>query len=75
MLKGERDIGLRPAIITPITKVNVVDFWLHQEILLVVMGELNIYPISATLPPKEEILGEMVQDVGVGLKRSTNVTC
>ena len=40
-----------------------------------VMGELNIYPISATLPPKEEILGEMVQDVGVGLKRSTNVTC
>ena len=52
MLKGEVDIGLRPADITPLTKVNVVDFLLFKEILLVVMVDLDICTIPATIHTK-----------------------
>ena len=44
-----------------------------KEILLVVMGDLDIGSILDTLPPKEDILGVSVQDVELGLKRSTNL--
>ena len=50
--KGEVVISIRPATITPITKANVVYFWLFQEIMLVVMGDLDIGHIPATIPPK-----------------------
>ena len=75
MLKVEVDIGLRPAIITPITKLNVLYFWIFQKILLFVMEELGIVKIPATLHPKEDIVGVIVQDVEVGLKRSTTLPC
>ena len=39
------------------------------------MGELDIGPILATLPPKEYIVGLMVQDVEVVMKRSTTLPC
>ena len=68
MLTGEVDIGLRTANFPLITKVNVVYCWIFQEILLVVMGELDIGPIPATLLAKEYIVGLMVQDIEVGLK-------
>ena len=42
---------------------------------MVVMGELDIGPIPATIPSKEVIVGVMVKDVEVGLKRSTTLTC
>ena len=51
-LKVEVDIGIKPATITPITKVKVVDCLLYQEIMLVVMGELDISPRPSTIPPK-----------------------
>ena len=75
MLKGEVDIGLRPDITLPITKVNVVDCRLFQYILLVVMEELDICTRPATLPPEEEIVGVTVKDMEVGLKRSTTLPC
>ena len=40
-----------------------------------VMVELDICYITATLPPKEEILGLMVQYMGVVLNRSTTCRC
>ena len=52
----------------------MVDCCIFQEILLVVMGELYIGPITDTLPPKEEIVGVRVQDMKVGLKISTTLT-
>ena len=52
MLKGKMGIGIQPATILPITKVNLVDCWIFQYILLVVMVELDIGPRPATLPPK-----------------------
>ena len=39
------------------------------------MGELDIGPRAATFPPKEEILGVMVQYTEVVLKRSTTHNC
>ena len=69
------DIGLIPYIITPMTNVNVVDCWIFQNILLMVMRELDIGPRPDTIPPKEEIVGVMVQDVEVGLKISYNIPC
>ena len=39
------------------------------------MRELDIGPRPATLPPKEDIGGVMVQDVEVVLNRSTTLTC
>ena len=75
MLKGEVDIGLRPSTITLVTKVSVVYFRLFQEILLVVMGELDIGPRPDTIPSKQVIVGVMVKDVEVGLKRSTTLPC
>ena len=63
MLKEEVDIGLLPATVPPLTKSNVLDCWIFQEILLVVMEELDIGPRPATIPPKEEILGMTVQDI------------
>ena len=61
---------LRPDTIPPLTKVNVVDCLIFQEILLVVMGELDICPKQATIPTKEYIVGVTVQETEVGLKRS-----
>ena len=43
--------------------------------MLVVMGDLDIGPIPETIPTKEEIVGVMVKDTEVGLKRSTTITC
>ena len=40
-----------------------------------VMGELDIGPISDTPPTKEEIVGVKLQEKVVGLKRSTIITC
>ena len=40
-----------------------------------VMKELDIGTIPDSLPPKEEIVGVMVQDVEVGLKISTTLPC
>ena len=40
-----------------------------------VMGELYIGPILATIPPKEDIVVVMGKYVEVGLKRSTNFPC
>ena len=37
------------------------------------MGELDIGPRPATIPPKNEISGMMVQDVELGLKISTTL--
>ena len=39
------------------------------------MGDLDIGTRPPTLPPKEEIVGVMVQAVEVGLKRCTTITC
>ena len=75
MFKGEVDICLRPSNINPITKVTVVDCWFQQEILLVVMRYLDIGSRPATLPPKEDIVGVVVQDVEVGLKISDILPC
>ena len=69
------DIGLIPYIITPMTNVNVVDCWIFQNILLMVMRELDIGPRPDTIPPKEEIVGVMVQDVEVGLKILSTLPC
>ena len=52
MSKVEVDIGLIPATTPPITKVNMVDCWIFQEILLLVVLELGIYPRLATLSNK-----------------------
>ena len=52
MLKVEVDIGIRPATIPLIARLKVVDFRLFKEILLSVMGELEIGPIPVTIPPK-----------------------
>ena len=46
-----------------------------KETLLMVMGELDIGTRSATITPKEEILGMSLQDKEVGLKRSTTIPC
>ena len=40
-----------------------------------VMEDLDIGPIPTTLPPKKEIVGVTVQDMEVGLIRSTTLTC
>ena len=42
--------------------------------ILVVMGALDICPIPDTLPPKEDIVGLMVQYMQVDLKISTNLS-
>ena len=39
------------------------------------MGELDIGTMTATLLHKEGIVGVMVQDVELGLKISTTLTC
>ena len=39
------------------------------------MGELDIGPRPANIPPKEEIVGVTVQDMEVGLKISTTRPC
>ena len=39
------------------------------------MGELDVGPRPDTLPPKEEILGMMVQDLELGMKISTTLPC
>ena len=39
------------------------------------MRDLVISPIPDTIPPNEEIVGVTVQDMEVGLKRSTTLTC
>ena len=75
MLKGGVDIGLIPDTIYSIIKINVVDYLLFREILLVVMGKLYICPRTATLPPKEEIVWLMVKEMEVGLKRLNNFPC
>ena len=46
-----------------------------QGKLLVVMGELDICLRSDTIPPKEDIVGVMLQDVEVGLKISATIHC
>ena len=53
MLKGELDIGLQQANIPPLTKVNVADYCIFQDILLVLMGELDIGPRPSTLLTEE----------------------
>ena len=35
------------------------------------MGELDIAPVPGTLPPKEKIVGEIVQDMEIFPKKST----
>ena len=75
MLKVEVDIGLCPATITCITKVNMVYCSLYQEIMLVGMGELDINPRPYTLHPEEEIVSVKVQVMEVGLKISTIIIC
>ena len=40
-----------------------------------VMGELDIGKRLVTLPSKEDILGVTVQDMHIGMKRSTTVPC
>ena len=40
-----------------------------KDILLVVMGELDIGPRPATITPEEEIVVVMVQDVELGMKK------
>ena len=40
-----------------------------------VMGDFDIGPIISTLPNREEIVGVMLQEMGVGTKRSTTRTC
>ena len=40
-----------------------------------VMGELYIGPRPANLSRKEEIVGVTLQDVEVGMKISTTITC
>ena len=39
------------------------------------MGELDIGTIPATIPPKKEILGVTSEEMEVGLKISTTLTC
>ena len=73
MLKRKVDIGLQPDNIRPVIKANVVDCWLLREILLVVMGDLDIGTRLANIPPKNEIVGVTVQDMKVGLKRWTTI--
>ena len=46
-----------------------------QEILLEVMGELDISTRPANLPPKEDISGVMVKYMEVCPKRSKNRLC
>ena len=77
MLKLEVDIyiGLIPATIPPITNVHVVDCWHHHNILFFLMVELDIGQITATLTPKDRLVGLMVQDVEVGMKRSVTLIC
>ena len=74
-MKGEVDIGLIPTTIYPITKVKVADCCIFQEILLEVMGELDISTRPANLPPKEDISGVMVKYMEVCPKRSKNRLC
>ena len=71
MLKGDVDIGLIPTTISPITKVKVVYCWLFQDILLLLMQELYIDPRPATIPPKEETVGVVLQDMELCPKRLT----
>ena len=73
MFNGDVDISLRPATVPPITQLDVVGCLIYQVILLVVIGEWDIGPRPANIPPKEEILGVMVQDMKVGLKISTTL--
>ena len=40
-----------------------------------VMGELDMVPRQATILPKEDIVGVTLQDMEVGLMRSTNLPC
>ena len=40
-----------------------------------VMGDFDIGTIISTLPNREEIVGVMLQEMGVGTKRSTTRTC
>ena len=69
------DICLVPATIPTTTKENVVDCLIFQKIRLVVTGELDIGPRTDNLPPKEEILGVMLKDMGLCLKISTTCPC
>ena len=39
------------------------------------MGQFDIGTIPANLPPKEDIVGMIVQDMEVGLKVSTTIYC
>ena len=52
----------------PPNQYELVDCSLFQEILLAVMGELDISTRPANLTPKEAIVGVMVQEVEKGLK-------
>ena len=63
------DIGIQPATIPTITKVNVVHCWIFQEILLVVMVELGIGLRPFTVPPEYDTVWLTVQDMEIGLKR------
>ena len=75
MFKGEVDICLIPDTILIMVKVNMVDSLFFKKILLVAIGELDLGTIPDTIPPKEDIVGVMVQDMEVVLKRSTTRTC
>ena len=75
MLEGEVYIGLQTATIPPITNMNVVDCWIFQEILLVVMGELYIVSRLATIPPKDDIARVMVQDIELVINISNTLHC
>ena len=46
-----------------------------KEKLLVLMGDIDIGPIPATINTKEEIVGLIVQDVEVGIKISDTLPC
>ena len=59
MFQGEVNISLRPATIPPITKVNVVDFLLHQYIYIVSMKRFT--------KKRRVILDLTMVDVAIGL--------
>ena len=75
MFKGEVDICLIPDTILIMVKVNMVDSLFFKKILLVAIGELDLGTIPDTIPPKEDIVGVMVQDMELGPNISTTFPC
>ena len=75
MFEEEVDICLIPDTILIMVKVNMVDSLFFKKILLVAIGELDLGTIPDTIPPKEDIVGVMVQDMELGLNISTTCPC